>query len=485
MPDPNLPRHFIPRASAWNRVVDALRANSALTVAGGATVDNFATGRAIRFPGDPGFYAKIIGGANPYAWDYAARQQGPGGGWVSIAPGGTTTSFPAYEINGRTDVLSGEIVEMMPGAADDVRFQVVRRGKRCVDWLCGPVVSIDPSPTGQDALAHVQVNSDGTLGPITLDTGGTQYTADPAVTISRPPSGTTATATAIVGAVTSAAIIKGGSGYTSAPAVTIAAPGGSGITATAVAILGTGSSAGKVVGITITSGGSLYTTSSPTVTIDPPPPGGTQATASASANPGVVTSLKLTNAGSGYTISNSPVPTAFDLTITGGPSGLTIGPFTLVSGGTYQGAPATQDYCAWTGSTTFDAPGTATCPGLTGVSLSAELAFTSAGEYQLLLTFGVSFNTSNPSFVCKQPYGQSYSIYCLSASGATNWPAPVCSCTARPFSCSTTSYVSPGAIGTGQTSGTNLYLLFGGTCPGDGTSNQAGFNITFTLSEVD
>jgi hypothetical protein len=57
--------------------------------------------------------------------------------------------------------------------------------------------------------------------------------------------------------------------------------------------------AGPVTAITVTSGGSGYT-SAPTVTLSTPPAGGTQATATASVFGGIVTGITITNAGSGY-----------------------------------------------------------------------------------------------------------------------------------------------------------------------------------------
>jgi hypothetical protein len=78
-------------------------------------------------------------------------------------------------------------------------------------------------------------------------------------------------------------ITNGGSGYTSAPTVTIAAPPASPVlfstrTATAIAIIDTVTAA--VTGIKITDSGLGYTSSTPpTITISAPPNGGTRATA--------------------------------------------------------------------------------------------------------------------------------------------------------------------------------------------------------------
>jgi hypothetical protein len=71
-----------------------------------------------------------------------------------------------------------------------------------------------------------------------------------------------------------------GSGYVTAPTVTFSAPTSGNIgatTATGTAVLGTGSTAGKVVAVTVTNRGSGYVTA-PTVTFAAAPVGGTTAT---------------------------------------------------------------------------------------------------------------------------------------------------------------------------------------------------------------
>ncbi len=76
------------------------------------------------------------------------------------------------------------------------------------------------------------------VGSVTITNGGSGYTTAPAVTISAPTTGITATATSTIsnGAVVSVTITNPGSGYTSAPTVTFAAPT-SGTTATGTANL--------------------------------------------------------------------------------------------------------------------------------------------------------------------------------------------------------------------------------------------------------
>jgi FtsP/CotA-like multicopper oxidase with cupredoxin domain len=113
--------------------------------------------------------------------------------------------------------------------------------------------------------------------------------------------GTGATATAIVGGLTGLTLTSGGSGYTSAPVVTITGGGGYGATATA-SVAG-----GVVTGITLTNPGSAYT-SAPTIRFTGG--GGSGAAATASVAPGAVTAIVVTDGGSGYT-------SAPDVTITG------------------------------------------------------------------------------------------------------------------------------------------------------------------------
>jgi flagellin-like hook-associated protein FlgL len=118
-------------------------------------------------------------------------------------------------------------------------------------------------------------------------------------------SGTSATATsainAVTGTVTGLTVAVAGSGYTTPPAITISGGGGSGATATATV------QNGVITGYTITNPGSGYT-SPPTVTVAPSP---AIATATASVAAGAVSSIAVTNAGTGYTYP----PT---ITLTGG-----------------------------------------------------------------------------------------------------------------------------------------------------------------------
>jgi FtsP/CotA-like multicopper oxidase with cupredoxin domain len=115
--------------------------------------------------------------------------------------------------------------------------------------------------------------------------------------------------------------------------------------------------------ITVTSGGSGYTTA--TVAIDPPPLGGTQATANATVSGGVVSSINIVNPGSGYyyapkvTISgaNTTPATAVaefgatpqtirSVTVTNGGAGCVASPTITFSGGGGSGAAASATVTA-------------------------------------------------------------------------------------------------------------------------------------------
>src|SRR5688572_22514251 len=95
------------------------------------------------------------------------------------------------------------------------------------------------------------------------------------------------------GAVIDVAVTAGGSGYTAAPIVTVS--GGDGVVP--AQLVATINSAGSVTGLTIVDGGFGYT-SSPTITISSP---GSQAVAAGVIIiNGQVSSIPLSNPGSGY-----------------------------------------------------------------------------------------------------------------------------------------------------------------------------------------
>ena len=148
------------------------------------------------------------------------------------------------------------------------------------------------------ATANTTLNF-GAVQQIFVQNDGYGYAAAPTVSISTSP-GVDATAVAIMtsrsGIGTAKSIdkillINPGSGYIGIPTVTVP---GTGIATAGITTLGS-------VGIvTITSGGSGYTTT-PNVAITTAPSGGTDATAEAVMVGGTISAIRISNAGSGYT----------------------------------------------------------------------------------------------------------------------------------------------------------------------------------------
>ena len=154
------------------------------------------------------------------------------------------------------------------------------------------------SGVGSVATATATLNF-GAVQQIFVQNDGYGYLAAPTVSISTSP-GVDATAVAIMtsrsGIGTAKSIdkillINPGGGYIGIPTVTLP---GTGIATAGITTLGS-------VGIvTITSGGSGYTTT-PNVAITTAPSGGTDATAEAVMVGGTISAIRISNAGSGYT----------------------------------------------------------------------------------------------------------------------------------------------------------------------------------------
>ena len=120
---------------------------------------------------------------------------------------------------------------------------------------------------GLTATGDINVLPDGTVGFVTLTSGGSGYTDDPAISYGN--SGiVTATATAVLSGseVSSITVDTAGSGYTlsSPPTVTIAEPFNVGVAATATVSIG-----GTIDSINVTNPGAGYTFT-PKVTVGPP-----------------------------------------------------------------------------------------------------------------------------------------------------------------------------------------------------------------------
>ena len=180
----------------------------------------------------------------------------------------------------------------------------------------GYIARLVLSGIGSLATANTTLNF-GAVQQIFLQNDGYGYVAAPTVSISTSP-GVDATAVAIMtsrsGIGTAKSIdrillINPGSGYIGIPTVTVP---GAGIATAGITSLGS-------VGIvTITSGGSGYTTT-PNVAITTAPSGGTDATAEAVMVGGTIRSVRISNAGAGYTVA----PT------------ITIGAATTIANGDY------------------------------------------------------------------------------------------------------------------------------------------------------
>jgi hypothetical protein len=184
------------------------------------------------------------------------------------------------------------------------------------------ITMVDDAATRATAIVSIASTINNSVQYIDLINDGTGYLSTPNIKIKKAPvGGIDATAVAIMTSKTGRTgnsidrilIINPGSGYTEIPSVTIVGQSGAGAIATAVLSSGTLGSA------TITSGGSQYT-SAPIVSISTSPSGGVNATAEAILTvTGIVTAIRYTNAGAGYTVT----PT---ITLTG-PIGISTGDF--------------------------------------------------------------------------------------------------------------------------------------------------------------
>lgn len=356
-------------------------------------------------------------------------------------------------------------------------------------WFCGVRVTIAHPDGCQGATAIATVGKDGTITGLTLaDPGDCYYVvAHPAVTITAPPgAGAGAAALATVGQVVSLAVTDNGKGYNPAapPPATIPnpSPGGSAATVNVAVDPGDGS-----LSLTLVDGGSLYSAINPLVVIDPPPPGGKQAKATATAKPGLITSLKLTSGGGGYFYPD--VPPALDFTISCPAWTYSV---RLLLGKAASGVtPHADTGCSWGGQVAVDIPPSSVCPGIPGVLMKVAV-------YQSLFTGGyvVTVNWvdaatgsqlgADPAHTftceCGSPFGVLFDTrYCnVAGSGAVmtadgpQGPTGL-ACAGRPYSWSYTTFAS-------WVASEQWYSLGGGNCPTHDPLNCVQPPVLFALT---
>jgi hypothetical protein len=222
---------------------------------------------------------------------------------------------------------------LLNGTAISTTISITNPG---AGYVTPPAVTFSAPTSGTTATGIAQINANGQVVAINVTNVGSGYSSGtPTITIG-PPTGVQATATPTM---TSA-----GSGYTSAPTVAIAAPQTTAVSGPIVSVASgqvTGAAiTGGVASLAITAGGSGYNpVAPPTVTIAPPPAGGTQATAIAviSGSTNAVTSLVITNPGSGYlapptvTIAAGTTPATATATLTSAGLGYTAVPTVTLS----------------------------------------------------------------------------------------------------------------------------------------------------------
>ena len=202
-------------------------------------------------------------------------------------------------------------------------------------YVGGNTIFLDDAKIMKDqTTGQIQMNAGVTnsIASVTVDNGGAGYLNAPTITFPLPNNS----------GVDTAVMSDAGGGYTSAPTVTIDAPSTTPARqATATATIvddGQNSNTFAVSGITITDSGSGYPTA-PNITLSAPPSGGVQATAtttvsarsnggrpasaysSVNPNTGQVTAVTITAGGSGYstvptlTIGSPNVDTTFNSTV--------------------------------------------------------------------------------------------------------------------------------------------------------------------------
>jgi hypothetical protein len=196
----------------------------------------------------------------------------------------------------------------------------------------------------------------------------------------------TATGTATVsGVVSSLSLTSGGTGYTSAPAVTVSGGGGTGAAVTAVLN-------GGLASVSVGSGGSGYSSTTPPAVTIAGDGTGAAATATVSAG-GLVTGFTITNAGSGYSfppLVTVAAPTSGTTATATATIGGSVSTLIITSGGTgYTSSPTIAIAAPSTsGGTTATATAT-TAQEVTGITVT-----TAGSGYETAPTVTISAPSS-------------------------------------------------------------------------------------------
>src|SRR5438874_2847297 len=203
-------------------------------------------------------YVGPSGTTAPYNQKTVRRHYGFGATTGSVSIGGVTASVSSWN--------DSQIVATVPSGVPscDVQQQAIYGGSAA---QCGELV----------ITTAVTTSGTGTVSGVTTTNAGNGYTGRATVAFAGGGgTGAAAANSATTGVFMGVARVTipaagTGRGYTSPPAVTFtASPAGPAATATGTAVLGSGTTAGRVVGVTVTSSGSGYT-ARPTVTFALPP----------------------------------------------------------------------------------------------------------------------------------------------------------------------------------------------------------------------
>lgn len=251
---------------------------------------DFGINRAAMMGPAGSFYASVLrltDSGNLFQIDLpaTAKKASLAGLWVGEANITSVSSQVASGAAGRAGVVNGQVTGI----------EVMSRG---IGYKTPPTITIDPPVPYQQAEAAATVSANGQISLLSVTTPGTGYVTAPIVTIAPPAAGVQAAGVSHLladGGLSHIVMTNVGSGYfgdASLHTLTLAAPPvGVQATASASAV------GGVVTSASVSAGGSGYL-SPPTVTLSAPT-GTAQATAVLT--DGVVTGITLVNAGQNYT----------------------------------------------------------------------------------------------------------------------------------------------------------------------------------------